>query len=65
MKIRYRKPTLLEQMAEAIATAKKPIDCFELTQTEFQSVFNSLDKTKSSNTITYSYKGILVKVADE
>lgn len=65
MKIKYRKPNLLEQMNEAIDTAKKPIDYFGLTQTEFQSVFNNLDKTKSGNTVTYSYKGIAVKVQDE
>lgn len=65
MKIKYRKPTLIEQMNEAIDTAKKPIDCFELTPSEFQTVFNSLDKTKSKDAITYSYKGIAVKVKDE
>jgi hypothetical protein len=65
MKIKYRKPTLVEQMSEAIATAKQPIDYFELTQSEFQSVFTSLDKTKSGDTITYSYKGISIKVANE
>lgn len=65
MKIKYRKPTLIEQMNEAIETAKKPIDYFELTSSEFQSVFNSLDKTNSKNTTTYSYKGIAVKVQDE
>ena len=65
MKIHYRKPTLVEQMTEAIATTKKPIDYFELSQTEFQTVFNNLDKTKSGNTMTYSYKGIPIKVRDE
>jgi hypothetical protein len=65
MKIKYRKPTLIEQMNEAIETAKKPIDYFELTGSEFQAVFNSLDKTNSKNTTTYSYKGIAVKVKDE
>jgi hypothetical protein len=65
MKIKYRKPTLIEQMTEAIATAKQPIDYFELSQTEFQSVFNNLDKTNSKNTVSYSYKGIAIKVADE
>jgi hypothetical protein len=65
MKIKYRKPTLVEQMSDAIAATKKPIDCFELSQTEFQTVFNSLDKTKSGSTITYSYKGIPIKVQDE
>lgn len=65
MKIQYREPTLIEQMTEAIAVSKRPIDHFELTQTEFQTVFNSLDKTKSGNTMTYSYKGIPIKVKDE
>jgi hypothetical protein len=65
MKIRYRKPTLIEQMNDAIATSKKPIDYFELTQSEFQSVFSNLDKINAKNTVTYSYKGIAIKVADE
>ena len=65
MKIKYRKPTLVEQMNEAIDTAKQPIEYFELSQTEFQSVFNNLDKTNSKNTVAYSYKGIIIKVANE
>ena len=65
MKIKYRKPTLIEQMNEAIATAKQPIDHFELTQSEFQNIFNNLDKTNTKNTVSYSYKGITIKVADE
>lgn len=65
MKIKYRKPTLVEQMNEAIATATQPIDYFELSQTEFQSVFNNLDKTTSKNTVAYSYKGISIKVSNE
>lgn len=65
MKIKYRKPTLVEQMTEAIDTAKQPIDYFELSQQEFQSVFNNLDKSKSGDKISYSYKGIAIKVADE
>lgn len=65
MKIKYRKLTLVEQMNKAIALAKKPIDYFELTQSEFQTVFNNLDKINAKNTITYSYKGITVKVQDE
>ena len=65
MKIKYRKPTLVEQMSEAIETAKQPIDYFELTQQEFQSVFTNLDKTNSKNTVSYSYKGIEIKVSDE
>jgi hypothetical protein len=65
MKIKYRKPTPIEQMATAIATAKQPIDHFELTSKEFQSIFNNLDKSKSGDKILYSYKGISIKVADE
>lgn len=65
MKIKYRKPTLIEQMNEAIETAQQPIDYFELSNKEFQSVFNSLDKTNSKNTTSYSYKGIAIKVQDE
>jgi hypothetical protein len=65
MKIKYRKPTLVEQMNEAIDTAKQPIDYFELSQAEFQSVFNNLDKINSKNTVAYSYKGITIKVSNE
>lgn len=65
MRIQYRNPTLVEQMTEAIDTATKPIEFIMLTQTEFQSVFNYLDKTNNKNTVTYSYKGITIKVADE
>ena len=65
MKIKYRKPTLIEQMSEAIDKANQPIDYFELTQQEFQSVFNNLDKTNSKNTVAYSYKGIAIKVSNE
>jgi hypothetical protein len=65
MKVQYRKPTLIEQMNEAIDTATQPIDYFELSQTEFQSVFNNLDKTNSKNTVAYSYKGITIKVSNE
>ena len=65
MKIKYRKPTLVELMSDAIAESKKPIDYFELTQSEFQSVFNYLDKTNNKNTTAYSFKGVEIKVADE
>lgn len=65
MKIQYRKPTLIEQMTEAIATSKQPIEAIVLTSTEFQSVFNYLDKSNTNNTIRYSFKGIEIKVADE
>jgi hypothetical protein len=64
MKIHYREPTTLELMNDAIGASKKPIDSFELTQTEFQTVFNNLDKTNAKNTVTYSYKGIPIKVKE-
>ena len=69
MKIHYRKPNLVEQMNNAIAVSAepnaKPIDHFELNQHEFQTVFNSLDKIKSSDTVAYSFKGIAIKVNNE
>ncbi len=65
MKIHYREPSLIEQMTEAITNSQQPIDYFELSQQEFQSVFSSLDKNKSANTVSYSYKGIPIKVKDE
>lgn len=65
MKIKYRKPNLVEQMITAIETAKQPIDYFELTAKEFQSMINNLDKSKSGDKISYSYKGIAIKVSDE
>lgn len=68
MKIVYREPTLVEQMTEAIATAKQPIGTIVLTQKEFQSVFNYLDKSRHNDVTaptTYSFKGIEIKVSDE
>lgn len=68
MKIQYRKPSLIEQMTEAISTAKQPIESIVLTQTEFQSVINYLDKSRHNDVTaptTYSFKGIPVKVSNE
>lgn len=71
MKIKYREPTLIEQMAEAISTAQQPIECIVLTQSEFNSVFSYLDRSQSSaldqsgEKRTYFYKGIQIKVQDE
>jgi len=65
MKIKYRKPNLIEQINEAIATAKRPIESIVLTQAEFQSVFSNIDKTMNKDTVTYSFKGIAIEVADE
>jgi hypothetical protein len=65
MKIKYRKPTIIEQMNEAIATSKKPIDCFELSSEELNSNYSNFDRSINDKVIHYSYKGITVKVADE
>jgi hypothetical protein len=66
MKIHYRKPTLIEQMTDAIADTKQPIEYFELTPDELNSYYSYFDKsTKNDNTIDYSYKGIIIKVSNE
>jgi hypothetical protein len=65
MKIYYRKPTVLEQMADAIRDSKKPIDYFEITSEELNTNYSNFDRsTNKDSTITYSYKGILVKVKE-
>ena len=65
MKIKYRKPTLIEQMIEAIETSKKPIDYFELSSEELNANYSNFDRTIKNKVIRYSYKGITIKVADE
>jgi len=65
MKIEYRKPSLIENMIEAIETTKRPIDAFVLTQSEFQSVYNHLHKAVNNNVTTYSFRGYSIKVTDE
>lgn len=71
MKIKYREPTLVEQMNEAIAAAKQPIDYIELDQKEFNSVFSYLDKSQSpgldgsGEKRTYYYRGIPIKIQDK
>ena len=63
MKIHYRKPTILEQMADAIRDSKKPIECFEITSKELNSNYSNFDRSSSNNNIVqYSYKGIPIKV---
>ena len=62
MKIHYRKPTLVEQMADAIRDSKKPIDFFELTSEELNSNYSNFDRTIQDKIIYYSYKGVPVKV---
>jgi hypothetical protein len=63
MKIHYRKPTILELMADAIRDSKKPIEYFELTSEELNTNYSNLDRTTDKNNgISYSYKGIPIKV---
>jgi len=67
MKIYYRDPTVLEQMNNAIRVSnevnKKPIEYFELTGEELNSYYSNFDKTTDKDgRISYSYKGIAIKV---
>ena len=62
MKIHYREPTVLELMNDAIRDSKNPIDYFELTSEELNSHYSSFDKTNSGSDMSYSYKGIAIKV---
>ena len=63
MKIHYREPTVLEQIADAIRDSKKPIDYIELTSEELNSHYSNFDRTVGKDNIThYSYKGVLIKV---
>jgi len=64
MKIHYRKPTLLEQMADAIRDTKKPIDYFELSDEELNANYSNFDRTIKDKVIHYSYKGVPVKVKE-
>jgi len=69
MKIYYRKPTVLDQMDIAIrdchSLGTKPIDYFELTGEELNTNYSNLDRsTNKDNSISYSYKGIPVKVKE-
>ena len=68
MKIHYRDPTVLEQMNNAINVSnesnRKPIDYFELTSEELNSYYSNFDKTTSKDRISYSYKGVPVKVKE-
>ena len=64
MKIHYRKPTLLEQMTDAIRDTKKPIDYFELSDEELNANYSNFDRTIKDKVIHYSYKGVPVKVKE-
>jgi hypothetical protein len=68
MKIHYRKPSLVEQMNNAIAVSNepnvKPIDYFELTSEELNANYSNFDRTIKEKVIHYSYKGVPVKVKE-
>jgi len=67
MKIHYKKPSLLDEMRQAIATrSNEPIDHFELTQEEFNQHFSSFDKSfQRDNSVQYMFRGIPLKVNNE
>jgi hypothetical protein len=64
MKIHYREPTVLEQIADAIRDSKKPIDYIELTSEELNANYSNFDRTIKDKIIYYSYKGVPVKVKE-
>jgi hypothetical protein len=64
MKIHYREPTVLEQMADAIRDSKNPIDYFELTSEEINANYSNFDRTIKDKIIYYSYKGVSIKVKE-
>jgi hypothetical protein len=69
MKIHYREPTVLEQMNNAINVSsevnKKPIEHFELTGEELNTFYSNFDRTTDKDgRISYSYKGIAIKVKE-
>jgi hypothetical protein len=64
MKIHYREPTVLEQIADTIRNSKKPIDYIELTSEELNANYSNFDRTIKDKIIYYSYKGIPVKVKE-
>jgi hypothetical protein len=64
MKIHYREPTVLEQIADAIRDSKKPIDYIELTSEELNSYYSNFDRTIKDKIIYYSYRGIPLKVKE-
>jgi hypothetical protein len=63
MKIHYRKPDLLEEMMDAIANSKEPIDYFELNNEEFNQHFSSFDKSNQRDgAVQYFFKSIPIRV---
>ena len=67
MKIHYKKPSLLDEMRQAMANnPKEPIDHFELTQEEFNQHYSSFDKSfQQDNSVQYMFRGIPLKVNNE
>jgi hypothetical protein len=65
MKIHYRKPTVLEQIADAIRDSKKTIDYIELTSKELDANYSNFDRSSQSGGGTqYSYKGVPIRVKE-
>ena len=67
MKIHYRKPTLIEQMDNAVRNStvpgSKPIDYFELTTEELNANYSNFNRSQQRDGTThYSYKTIPIKV---
>ena len=66
MKIHYKKPSLIDEMRQAIASSKEPIDYFELTLEEFNQYYSSFDKSfQLDNSVQYMFRGIAIKVGNE
>jgi len=66
MKIHYKKPSLIDEMRQAIASSKESIDHFELTSEEFNQHFTFFDKSfLLDNSVQYMFRGIAIKVNDD
>jgi hypothetical protein len=66
MKIHYKKPSLIDEMRQAIASSKEPIDHFELTSEEFNQYYSRFDKSfQLDNSVQYQFRGIAIKVSNE
>ena len=67
MKIHYKKPSVLDEMRQAMANnPQEPIDHFELTQEEFNQHYSSFDKSfLLDNSVQYMFRGIPLKVNNE
>ena len=66
MKIHYKKPNLLDEMKQAIATSKEPSDHFELSTEEFNQYYTFFDKAfLRDNSVQYMFRSIPIKVNHE